>query len=131
MSPHRKAEFLLLLAIVFLSWRISHGGKILIVPLEGSHWVNMDIMIKALHSRGHSVDVVRTNKSWYIPDDSLHYKAITVPVTEAFNRDFINSIVEKVIDIERGESSVLSFARLQVEMFIAMFNMHREVEAWC
>ncbi|XP_038557937.1 UDP-glucuronosyltransferase 2A1-like [Micropterus salmoides] len=85
----------------------------------------MDIMIKALHSRGHSVDVVRTNKSWYIPDDSLHYKAITVPVTEAFNRDFINSIVEKVIDIERGESSVLSFARLQVEMFIAMFNMHR------
>ncbi|XP_034418260.1 UDP-glucuronosyltransferase 2C1-like [Cyclopterus lumpus] len=124
MPPHKYVTSLLLL-IVFLSWRICHGGNILIVPLEGSHWVNMDIMIKALHSRGHSVDVVRTNTTWYIQDDSLHYKTITVPVTEAFNQDFINPILKKVIDIERGESSVLSFASLQAEMFTAMFNVHR------
>ncbi|XP_022597517.1 UDP-glucuronosyltransferase 2C1-like [Seriola dumerili] len=117
--------FLLLLPFVLFTLRICHGGKILIVPLEGSHWVNMDIMVKALHSRGHSVDVVRTNKSWYIKDDSPHYKTITVPVTEAFNHDFINPILKKIIDIERGESSAMSFASLQVEMFTAMFNMHR------
>nr|XP_033477353.1 UDP-glucuronosyltransferase 2A1-like [Epinephelus lanceolatus] len=125
MTPGGNAAFLRLLSIVLLSWRICHGGKILIVPLEGSHWVNMDIMIKALHSRGHSVDVVRTNKSWYIKDDSPHYKTITIPVTEAFNHDFINPILKKIIVIERGESSVLSFASLQAEMFSAMFNMHR------
>ncbi|KAK9542474.1 hypothetical protein VZT92_000334 [Zoarces viviparus] len=125
MPPHRYATSLLLLSIVFLSWRICHGGKILIVPLEGSHWVNMDIMIKALHSRGHSIDVVRTSKSWYIQDDSPCYKTITVPVTEAFNHDFINPILKKVIDIERGESSVLSFASLKAEMCSAMFNVHR------
>ncbi|XP_053171992.1 UDP-glucuronosyltransferase 2A2-like [Scomber japonicus] len=85
----------------------------------------MDIMIKALHARGHSVDVVRTNKSWYIRDDSLHYNTITVPVSEAFNHDFINPILKKIIDIERGESSALNFASLQLEMFTAMFNMHR------
>ncbi|XP_071344753.1 UDP-glucuronosyltransferase 2B17-like [Trachinotus anak] len=117
--------FILLLSVVFFTLRICHGGKILIVPLEGSHWVNMDIMIKALHSRGHSVDVVRTSKSWYIKDDSPHYKTITVPVTEAFNRDFINLILKKIIDIERGESSAMSFASLQVEMFTAMSNIHR------
>ncbi|XP_039982665.1 UDP-glucuronosyltransferase 2C1-like [Xiphias gladius] len=117
--------FFLLLSVVSLTLRICHGGKILIVPLEGSHWVNMDIMIKALHSRGHSVDVVRTDKSWYIKDDSLHYETITVPVTEAFNHYFINPILKKVIDIERGQSSVMSFASLQVEMFTAMFDMHR------
>ncbi|XP_039652131.1 UDP-glucuronosyltransferase 2B4-like [Perca fluviatilis] len=125
MPSQGNTAFLLVLSIVFLSWRICHGGKILIVPLEGSHWVNMDIMIKALHSRGHSVDVVRTNKSWYIQDNSPHYRTITVPVTEAFNHDFINSIIKKIIDIERGESSVWSFASLQAEMFTAMFNMHR------
>ncbi|XP_068587124.1 UDP glucuronosyltransferase 5 family, polypeptide C1 [Cebidichthys violaceus] len=125
MPPNRYATSLLLLSIVFLSWRICHGGKILIVPLEGSHWVNMDIMIKALHSRGHSIDVVRTSKSWYIQDGSPCYKTITVPVTEAFNHDFLNPILKKIIDIERGESSVLSFASLQAEMFSAMFNMHR------
>ncbi|KAM9366678.1 UDP-glucuronosyltransferase 2C1-like [Symphorus nematophorus] len=116
---------LLLLTIVFLSWRIGHGGKILIVPLEGSHWVNMDIMIKALHSQGHFVDVVRTNQSWYIQDGFPHYKTITVPVAESFNHNFINPIVKKIIDIERRGGSVLSFASLQLEMFDAMFNMHR------
>ncbi|KAM7423781.1 hypothetical protein PAMA_000238 [Pampus argenteus] len=85
----------------------------------------MDIIIKALHAQGHSVDVVRTNKSWYIRDDSPHYNTITVPVNEAFNNDFIKPILKNIIDIERGESSFLSFARLQVEMFTAMFNVHR------
>ncbi|XP_041634292.1 UDP-glucuronosyltransferase 2B13-like [Cheilinus undulatus] len=85
----------------------------------------MDIMIKALHSEGHSVDVVRTNQSWYIQDGFQHYKTITVPVVEAFNHDFIKPILEKIIAIERGESSFLSFASLQLEMFDAMFNMHR------
>ncbi|XP_037614274.1 UDP-glucuronosyltransferase 2A1-like [Sebastes umbrosus] len=125
MNPHGNATFLLLLSIVFLSWRICHGGKILIIPLEGSHWVNMDIMIQALDSQGHSVDVVRTDKSWYIQDDSPHYKAITVPVTEAFNHDFIKPILKNIIDIERGESSFWSFASLQAEMFSAMFDIHR------
>uniref|UniRef100_A0A3Q3VV51 Uncharacterized protein n=1 Tax=Mola mola TaxID=94237 RepID=A0A3Q3VV51_MOLML len=104
---------------------ICDAGRILVIPLEGSHWVNMDIMIKALHFRGHTVDVVRSNQSWYIQDSFPHYKTITVPVTEAFNNEFINPIVEKIIDIERGQSSVLTFASLQVEMFTAMFNMHR------
>ncbi|KAM9408315.1 UDP-glucuronosyltransferase 2A1-like [Pholidichthys leucotaenia] len=109
---------------MFLTWRVGKGGTILIVPLEGSHWVNMDIMIKALHSRGHSVDVVRTNKSWYIKDDSLHYKTVTVPVSETFNQDFVNPIIRKVVNTERGKSMITSFMRLQLEMFTAMFDIH-------
>uniref|UniRef100_A0A3Q1ENK0 Uncharacterized protein n=1 Tax=Acanthochromis polyacanthus TaxID=80966 RepID=A0A3Q1ENK0_9TELE len=92
--------------------------------LPGSHWVNMDIIIKALHSQGHSIDVVRSNKSWYIKDGAAHYKTITVPVTEAFNHDFINPIVKKIIAIERGENSVMSFVSLQLEMFSSMTDMH-------
>ncbi|XP_039468426.1 UDP-glucuronosyltransferase 2C1-like isoform X2 [Oreochromis aureus] len=109
---------------VILLWRVGCGGKILIVPFEGSHWVNMDIMIKALHARGHSVDVVRTNQSWYIKDDFPHYKPITVPVVEVFNQDFLNLILKRVFSIERGGSSVFSFLSLQVEMFNAMYDMH-------
>ncbi|XP_073320079.1 UDP-glucuronosyltransferase 2B20-like [Pagrus major] len=125
MPPHGNVSFLLLFSVVFLSCRICHGGKILVVPVEGSHWVNMDILIKALHSRGHSVDVVRANKSWYIKDNSSHYKTITVPITEALNHDFVNPIVKRMIDIERGESSLLSFASLQLEMCSTMINLNR------
>uniref|UniRef100_A0A3Q1CUH8 UDP-glucuronosyltransferase n=1 Tax=Amphiprion ocellaris TaxID=80972 RepID=A0A3Q1CUH8_AMPOC len=124
MTNGNATAFVLLLTAAFLSWSLSHGGKILIVPFEGSHWVNMDVMIKALHSQGHSIDVVRTNKSWYIKDGAAHYKTITVPVTEAFNHDFINPIVKNIIAIERGESSVMSFVSLQLEMFSSMTDMH-------
>ncbi|XP_054892525.1 UDP-glucuronosyltransferase 2C1-like [Poeciliopsis prolifica] len=123
-SRGKATAYLFLVFAVFLSWRVGHGGRILIIPLEGSHWVNMDIMIQALHSRGHSVDVIRTNKSWYIKDDSPYYKTITVPVARAFNHDFINPILRKIFALERGESSVMSFMSLQVEMFKAMFDMH-------
>ncbi|XP_071750391.2 UDP-glucuronosyltransferase 2C1-like isoform X1 [Centroberyx gerrardi] len=113
--------------IIIIKYRICQGGKILIVPLEGSHWVNMDIFIKALHSQGHSVTVIRTTKSWYIKEDSPHYDAITIPVTEGVDPDFVNPILRKIIDIERGESSMINFASLQVQMFTAMFNIHRIV----
>ncbi|KAM4744332.1 UDP-glucuronosyltransferase 2C1-like [Anableps anableps] len=123
-SRGKTTAYIFLVSAVLLSWRVGYGGRILIIPLEGSHWVNMDIMIRALHSRGHSIDVIRTNKSWYIKDDSPHYKTITVPVARAFNHDFINPILRKIFALERGESSVMSFMSLQVEMFKAMFDMH-------
>ncbi|KAM4592400.1 UDP-glucuronosyltransferase 2A2-like [Odontesthes bonariensis] len=123
-SSGNAATLLLFLTAIFLSWRGGLGGRILIVPLEGSHWVNMDIMIKALHSQGHSIDVIRTNQSWYIKDDCPHYKTITVPVFKAFNNDFIRPILKKIIAIERGESPVVSFVSLQAEMFDAMFDVH-------
>ncbi|MED6262628.1 hypothetical protein ATANTOWER_023052 [Ataeniobius toweri] len=123
-SRGNTTAYLFLLFAVFLSWRVGHGGRILIVPLEGSHWVNMDIMIRALHSHGHSIDVLRTSKSWYIKDDSPNYKTITVRVAKAFNHDFINPILRKIFALERGESSVTNFMHLQIEMFNAMFDMH-------
>uniref|UniRef100_A0A147A2Y0 UDP-glucuronosyltransferase n=1 Tax=Fundulus heteroclitus TaxID=8078 RepID=A0A147A2Y0_FUNHE len=113
-----------LFLLLFLSWRVGHGGRILIVPLEGSHWVNMDIMARALHAHGHSIDVLKTNKSWYIKDDSPNYKTITVPVARAFNHDFIDPIVREIFEIERGKSFVMSFINLRVAMFKAMFDMH-------
>ncbi|XP_061602232.1 UDP-glucuronosyltransferase 2A2-like [Cololabis saira] len=89
----------------------------------------MEIIVRALHSQGHAIDVVRTNISWYIKDDSPHYKAITVPVLRTFNHDFINPIIQKVIATKRDfsssiSSSFMNFVSLQLEMFKSMSNMH-------
>uniref|UniRef100_A0A673XLA9 UDP-glucuronosyltransferase n=1 Tax=Salmo trutta TaxID=8032 RepID=A0A673XLA9_SALTR len=115
----------LLISLLVASWRIYDGGKILVFPLEGSHWVNMDILIKALHSQGHTITVVRTTQSWYIKEESLHYSSITIPVIDGVEfEEFVKPIVKKVIDIERGTSSVLNFIHLQIEMFSAMSKVH-------
>uniref|UniRef100_A0A8C7WTV8 UDP-glucuronosyltransferase n=1 Tax=Oryzias sinensis TaxID=183150 RepID=A0A8C7WTV8_9TELE len=116
--------FFLFFSVIFCSWRIGQAGRILVVPMEGSHWVNMDIMIKALHSRGHHVDVVRTNKSWYIKDDAPHYKTITVSVAKTFHKDFLNPILKKVFAYRREKTSIMSFVNLLIEMFRTMFDMH-------
>ncbi|XP_054625695.1 UDP-glucuronosyltransferase 2B1-like [Dunckerocampus dactyliophorus] len=123
MPMHGSSVFLSCIALLS-SWRACCGGKILVVPFEGSHWINMDVMIRALHAQGHSVDVIRANTSWYIKDNMPHYNSITVSVIKGVDYDFVNSVVVNVLAIERGQNPVLTFASLQVEMFRATFSLH-------
>ncbi|XP_063044178.1 UDP-glucuronosyltransferase 2C1-like [Engraulis encrasicolus] len=111
---------LLLVSVLFLSVPVCHGGKILVVPVEGSHWVNMDILIRALHSQGHSITVLRTTKSWYVKEESSYYNSLTVTVSEAIDEEFLKPIFKKLIDIERGKSSAMAFISLQLELLDVM-----------
>ncbi len=49
----------------------SYAGKVLVVPVDGSHWINMKILIVELHAKGHNITVVRGSSSWYIKEQSL------------------------------------------------------------
>uniref|UniRef100_A0A8C6V071 UDP-glucuronosyltransferase n=1 Tax=Neogobius melanostomus TaxID=47308 RepID=A0A8C6V071_9GOBI len=120
---HKPEKVFFIFLISFL-WNTCDCGKILVVPLEGSHWINMDIMIKALHSHGHSITVVRTTKSWYIQGNSEYYNLVTVNVEEAFDHEFMKLILEKIFALERRGGSFTTFAGLQLEMFTAMYNLH-------
>ncbi|KAM8858121.1 UDP-glucuronosyltransferase-like [Synchiropus picturatus] len=40
------------------------GGKVLVVPVDGSHWLSMKILVKELHQRGHDMVVL-------VPETSL------------------------------------------------------------
>ena len=88
--------------------------------MEGSHWVNMNFLIGALHARGHAVTVLRSSQSWYVAKESAHYSAITVPVSEGLNEDFVNPIVKRLIEAQRSNSSMLNFVGLYAETFEAM-----------
>uniref|UniRef100_A0AAZ3S1R4 UDP-glucuronosyltransferase n=1 Tax=Oncorhynchus tshawytscha TaxID=74940 RepID=A0AAZ3S1R4_ONCTS len=69
-----------IVTLLTLSIPAVHGGKVLVFPQDGSHWVNMKVIIEALHSRGHSVSVVRPSDSWYIKETSPHYSSITIDI---------------------------------------------------
>lgn len=53
-------------------------GKVLVFPHDGSHWVNMNILIQELYNRGHHVTVIRAADSWYIKEQSPYYHSITI-----------------------------------------------------
>ncbi|KAG5269661.1 hypothetical protein AALO_G00204520 [Alosa alosa] len=126
MGPFTPKEHLhLLVLLISMSILVCDGGKVLVVPMDGSHWVNMDFLIQALHQRGHTVTVLRSSKSWYVKERAPHYGAITVPVSEGFDEDFVNPVIKRLIEAQRSNSSMLNFMGLHAEMFNTMVKAHR------
>ncbi|XP_033972385.1 UDP-glucuronosyltransferase 2C1-like [Trematomus bernacchii] len=108
-----------LLLLVFIP-RGCHGGNILVFPGEGSHWINMDILLEALHSRGHNITVVRPSKSWYIKDESSYYNTYTVQVERSIDQEWVTKIISEAMKFERGAIPLTSFLNTAVGM-IGMF----------
>ena len=79
------------LVSLLLPWPCE-AGRILVFPVDGSHWINMKVMIEELHARGHHMDVIRSSSSWYIKDDSPYYNTIVIdeePVLEDWFQEFL------------------------------------------
>ncbi|KAJ8343470.1 hypothetical protein SKAU_G00307990 [Synaphobranchus kaupii] len=106
---------------------VCHSGNVLVYPIEGSHWINMNILIEALHARGHNVTIVRSDKSWYIKEKSPHYNSITVSVEETLDEKFIKELIMQGIDIQRGKISVINFFRMQIQLSGSFSKAHRMV----
>ncbi|KAI1889519.1 hypothetical protein AGOR_G00163710 [Albula goreensis] len=119
-----KPNILWSMALLLSIGSLCHGGKVLVFPLEGSHWVNMEVLIKAIHARGHMLTVVRTDKSWYIKEKSPYYTSITVPATKGFDEEFVKEGLKVLIDLERGKSSMLNFFKMQLKIFSKMSEAH-------
>ncbi|KAM9332565.1 LOW QUALITY PROTEIN: UDP-glucuronosyltransferase 2C1-like [Pholidichthys leucotaenia] len=84
------------------------GGEILVVPMDGSHWVNMKIQLEELHARGHNLTVLRPSISWYIEERSPLYTSITVDMEEDLE-SFLHLALQKHVKAQRERSSFLTF----------------------
>ncbi|XP_057213042.1 UDP glucuronosyltransferase 5 family, polypeptide E1 [Triplophysa rosa] len=106
----------------------SLAGNILVYPVDGSHWLNMDILLRELHKRSHKLTVVRSATSWYIPEIAAHYVSITVPVLRVNSLEdpqFMASFLRRNIDIQRNEGSVWSFIGMHKEILAILEECHR------
>lgn len=65
-------------------------------PVDGSHWVNMRVLMEELHAKGHSLTVLRSSTSWYIPEKSDLFTSITVPMKEDFEEFFQVYLEEQI-----------------------------------
>lgn len=84
------------------------------VPVDGSHWVNMKVIIEALNSRGHQIYVIRSSDAWYIKESSPLYTSITLDIESGFDEQFITQLVTQLLKIQRGERSL--WMRLKLDM---------------
>ncbi|XP_066566031.1 UDP-glucuronosyltransferase 2A1 isoform X2 [Amia ocellicauda] len=117
-----------LLALLMSVMSTCHGSRILVYPVDGSHWVNMNILLRGLHERGHNLTVVRSSTSWYISEKAPHYTSITIQLPQSLNlesHDYMASYLRRNLEIRRGEGSPLAFIALQREVIGMLNDAHR------
>ncbi|NXF60642.1 UD19 glucuronosyltransferase, partial [Ciccaba nigrolineata] len=57
----------------------SDGGKLLVVPMVGSHWLSMQQVVEKLTERGHEVVVAVPELNWQM-ETTQAYTVKTYPV---------------------------------------------------
>ncbi|NWY76614.1 UD19 glucuronosyltransferase, partial [Erithacus rubecula] len=62
----------------------SEGGKLLVVPMMGSHWLSMQEVVEELSRRGHEVVVLVPEVSWQM-ETTQAYKVVTYPVRQTLD----------------------------------------------
>nr|XP_034996095.1 UDP-glucuronosyltransferase 1-1-like isoform X2 [Zootoca vivipara] len=87
-QAHVSTLMLLLYSLAFVS-----GGKLLVVPMDGSHWLSMQSILTQLKENGHEIVVVAPEVNIHIKasDDVYTLKRFPVPFTQ---EEMENSIKE-------------------------------------
>ncbi|KAK7934027.1 hypothetical protein WMY93_004923 [Mugilogobius chulae] len=103
------------------------GGKVLVFPLDGSHWVNMRVLLEELHSRGHEITVVRSVDSWYIKAQSPIYRSITINSTTGFSEEEFGSFTAQMVRMKREGASVWTRVAQEIDMLKAFYEMNAQM----
>ncbi|XP_062272773.1 UDP-glucuronosyltransferase 2A1-like [Scomber scombrus] len=115
----------LVLAVLLCSSLLVNGGKVLVFPLDGSHWVNMKILIEELHSRGHEITVMWPSNSWYIKAESNHYKSITINSPIGFDPESFGSFITRMVKNRLEGAAIWTRMSLEYEMMTQFYEMHK------
>uniref|UniRef100_A0A8C9FK50 Uncharacterized protein n=1 Tax=Pavo cristatus TaxID=9049 RepID=A0A8C9FK50_PAVCR len=93
-SLHPGFRFLASWAVIFLLLRtFSEGGKLLVIPIDGSHWLSMRLVVERLRHRGHEIVVVAPEINLRI-GASMHYTMKTYSVS--YTREFVEAEFKKL-----------------------------------
>ncbi|XP_032133742.1 UDP-glucuronosyltransferase 1-1 isoform X1 [Sapajus apella] len=102
---------------------VSHAGKILLVPVDGSHWLSMLGIVQQLQQRGHEIVVLAPDASMYITEGAFYtLKTYPVPfqkedVRESFvslghnvfeNDSFLQRVIKTYKKIKKDSAMLLS-----------------------
>uniref|UniRef100_A0A3Q2W219 UDP glucuronosyltransferase 5 family, polypeptide D1 n=1 Tax=Haplochromis burtoni TaxID=8153 RepID=A0A3Q2W219_HAPBU len=123
-----QSALVMCLAIVLGSTSTRSSFTLLLVfPVDGSHWINMNIIIEELNSRGHEVTVVRPNDTWYIKSESPDYKTITIKFSNGFNKEHFEAFVMETLTMRRQGASLWTRLSMEHDLVKQLYQMHVKV----
>ncbi|XP_058696527.1 UDP-glucuronosyltransferase 1-6-like [Poecile atricapillus] len=116
---YQGAGVLLLLA---LSVILAEGGKILVVPQDGSHWLSMRPVVEKLQQKGHQVVVVVPSTSLYMKSkepQNYTVKVYPIPYTD----EYLDEMLKTYINVHFLEQSVLNVVLTSYQSTIAISSI--------
>uniref|UniRef100_A0A3P9PNB8 UDP glucuronosyltransferase 5 family, polypeptide D1 n=1 Tax=Poecilia reticulata TaxID=8081 RepID=A0A3P9PNB8_POERE len=126
MSPMDTAVSVFLGVLCCLVLRSSYCSKILVLPHDGSHWINMKVILEELHSRGHKITVLHSAKSWFIPTNSSIYTSIHIPAfLDDIDRNFFVNMLQDVMDCRGHPTFIRSFCQNNLITFLLKDSHNR------
>ncbi|XP_026509750.1 UDP-glucuronosyltransferase 1-1-like isoform X6 [Terrapene carolina triunguis] len=110
------------LALFLSLWSFAEGGKLLVVPQDGSHWLSMRVVVEMLGKRGHNVVVVIPEVTLLMgTSDYYTVKTYRVPYTQESLDKFYHSIGENIfVDLPFPEKMTRVFEN--ISQFTTMFS---------
>ncbi|XP_054057750.1 UDP-glucuronosyltransferase 2A2-like isoform X2 [Rissa tridactyla] len=106
-------------------------GNVLVWPTEGSHWLNVQIVIQELIRRGHSVTVLVSNASLFIKpraEATEKFEVYNVP----FKKDTIENLIEDVVALWlNNRPTTLTFWQFYKDLGKLSKNWHHMNRLMC
>lgn len=124
MASHRGWGLFVILTVCLISLtQHCNGGNVLVFPVDGSHWINMKIVLEELHARGHSLTVIRAANTLFIPEKSDIYTSITIDLGEDVD-NFFEVYLQEHMRAQREGTSLLTFLKLTKDFLSMIHKAH-------
>ncbi|XP_051896185.1 UDP-glucuronosyltransferase 2C1-like [Pristis pectinata] len=124
-----QVAYVLSIILIMLPCPVTQGAKILVVPVDGSHWINMEILVEELKLHGHNITVLYTSSTWYIKKRPDLYQSILIQgqqrTGQAEMSKVIQSLVEKSLGISQNGWTTWGKINLQNEMNLFLYYCHK------
>ncbi|ROL45484.1 UDP-glucuronosyltransferase 2A2 [Anabarilius grahami] len=101
---------------------VVQSRKVLVFPVDCSHWVNMNILVEALYAKGHNITVIRMADSWYIKEFSPHYTSINLKSEGGFSEEFLETFASRLMEILR-QGSIWARLKLEIDSWQSFLRM--------
>ncbi|CAL9690546.1 unnamed protein product [Knipowitschia caucasica] len=111
--------------LTLLCSSLSFGGKVLVFPMDGSHWLQMKVLVEELHSKGHELTVLCPGDSWFIKDSPL-YQTISIPSISSDEKKMTN-FAAKMTQMRTEELSLQDYWNMMFEVFDYQYEKHKIV----
>ncbi|XP_006878127.1 PREDICTED: UDP-glucuronosyltransferase 1-6-like [Chrysochloris asiatica] len=116
-AHHRASVGVFLLAL----WGVVGGGKLLVIPLDGSHWLSMKEVVEHLSNRGHDIVVLVPDVNLFLSDSKYYTRrTYAVPYSQDEMKDRFHTFGNSIF----AESSFLMKPLMEYRNVMLLGDMY-------